>query len=207
MIKVYIVEDHLVVVEGIISLLQNETDIKVVGHATTGEDCIQFLKKNTCNIILMDINLPDTSGVELCKQIKIHNKQIMILALTTFNQGSYMSKMMENGASGYLLKNVNKEELISAIHTAAAGGIYFSFETGKIYKSTLIKQNEKSILTKREKEVLKLITEGYTNALIGKLLFISVDTVDTHRKNLYTKLGVKNTALLIRYAVENDLIE
>ncbi len=206
MITVYIVEDHSVVVEGIISLLHNETNIKVVGHSTTSEECLQFFKTHTCNVVLMDINLPDSSGIDLCKQIKEQYKNVMVLALSTFNQGSYMSKMMESGASGYLLKNVNKEELIAAINTANEGGIYFSFETGKIYKSTLLKQSEKPILTKREIEVLKLIAEGLTNNQISTQLFISIDTVDTHRKNLYFKLNVKNTALLIRAGIDNEIL-
>ena len=206
MITVYIVEDHSVVVEGIISLLHNEANIKVVGHSTTSEECLQFFKTHTCNVVLMDINLPDSSGIDLCKQIKEQYKNVMVLALSTFNQGSYMSKMMESGASGYLLKNVNKEELIAAINTANEGGIYFSFETGKIYKSTLLKQSEKPILTKREIEVLKLIAQGLTNNQISTQLFISIDTVDTHRKNLYFKLNVKNTALLIRAGIDNEIL-
>ena len=206
MITVYIVEDHSVVVEGIISLLHNEANIKLVGHSTTSEECLQFFNTHTCNVVLMDINLPDSSGIDLCKQVKALHKNVMVLALSTFNQGSYMSKMMESGASGYLLKNVNKEELIAAINTANEGGIYFSFETGKIYKSTLLKQSEKPILTKREIEVLKLIAEGLTNNQISTQLFISIDTVDTHRKNLYFKLNVKNTALLIRAGIDNEIL-
>jgi DNA-binding NarL/FixJ family response regulator len=117
-----------------------------------------------------------------------------------------MNKVMENGGSGYLLKNITRQELIDGIKTVNSGGVYFSFEAGKIYKTTLEKNSHQPVLTKREKEIVKLIAEGLTNAQIAQQLFLSVDTVDTHRKNLYTKLNVKNTALLIRYALDNGLI-
>ena len=206
MIKVFIVEDNNVVIEGISSLLQKEKDIVVTGYANTAQSCISYFKQNKADVILMDINLPDMGGVDLCKIIKQQHSNIAILALSSFDQGSYMNKIMENGASGYLLKNVNKDELIDAIKTVSKGGIYFSFEAGKIYKATLEKQGNTPVLTKREKEILKLIAEGFTNIQIGQQLFISVDTVDTHRKNLYTKLNVKNTALLIRYAIEHNIL-
>lgn len=207
MIRVYIVEDHNVVVEGLRVLLQQEKDISIVGVATTAKDCLDYLSTHRVDIVLMDINLPDLSGVDLCGLVKTKYKQIMVLGLSTFNQGIYMNKLMENGASGYLLKNISRQELIDSIHTVNKGGIYFSFEAGKIYKNTLEKQHSLPVLTRREKEVVRLIAEGLTNVQISRQLFISVETVDTHRKNLYTKLNINNTALLIRYAVENGLIE
>jgi DNA-binding NarL/FixJ family response regulator len=206
MINVFIVEDHTMVIEGIQVLLKNEKDITVTGIANTASDCLNYFAHHTADVILMDINLPDTNGVELCKIIKIKHKAVMVLALSTFNQGIYMNKMMESGASGYLLKNITRQELVDAIKTVNNGGVYFSFEAGKIYKTTLEKNNQLPVLTKREKEIVKLIAEGLTNLQISQRLFISLDTVDSHRKNLYTKLNVKNTASLIRYAVENDIV-
>jgi DNA-binding NarL/FixJ family response regulator len=206
MIKVFIVEDHAMVIEGIKVLLQNEKDFDITGTAGTAAECLDYFSQHTADVILMDINLPDMSGVELCKIIKSKHKQTMILALSTFNQGIYMSKIMENGASGYLLKNITKKELVDAIITVNNGGVYFSFEAGKIYKTTLEKNSQLPVLTKREKEIAKLIAEGFTNPEISARLFISVDTVDTHRKNLYTKLNIKNTASLIRYAIENGIV-
>jgi DNA-binding NarL/FixJ family response regulator len=207
MTKVYIVEDHTVVVEGLRVLLQNETDITIVGSSGTAAACLEYFAANNADVLLMDINLPDMSGVDLCQLIKTRHKEVMVLALSTFNQGIYMNKIMENGASGYLLKNITRQELIDGIKTVNNGGIYFSFEAGKIYKTTLEKSSHQPVLTKREKEIVKLIAEGFTNAQIAQQLFLSVDTVDTHRKNLYTKLNVKNTALLIRYALDNGMIE
>jgi DNA-binding NarL/FixJ family response regulator len=207
MIKVYIVEDHTVVVEGLRVLLQNETDITIAGSSGTAADCLKYFASNMADVLLMDINLPDMSGVDLCQIIKTRHKEVMVLALSTFNQGIYMNKIMENGASGYLLKNITRLELIDGIKTVSNGGIYFSFEAGKIYKNTLEKNSHQPVLTKREKEIAKLIAEGFTNPQIAKHLFLSTDTVDTHRKNLYTKLNIKNTALLIRYALDNGIIE
>lgn len=206
MINVFIVEDHALVVEGLQAFLQNEKDIFLVGYANNASDCLNYFSQSTADVILMDINLPDMSGVDLCKLIKSKHKETMVLALSSFNQGIYMNKIMENGASGYLLKNASKQELIDGIKTVSKGGVYFSFDAGKIYKTTLENNSQLPVLTRREKEILKLIAGGFTNIQIGQQLFISIDTVDTHRKNLYAKLNVKNTALLIRYAIDNGII-
>ncbi|MFM2327704.1 MAG: hypothetical protein RIR31_1906 [Bacteroidota bacterium] len=206
MISVYIVDDHELIIEGIISFLQKEKNIKVAGYATTAMACIDFFKSNTADVILMDINLPDMSGLDLCKLIKTNYAGINVIALSTLNQGSYITQIIENGASGYLLKNADKEEILAAISTVQSGKTFFSFEAGKIYKATTEKKTGLPVLSKREKEILKLIAEGLTNLEISKQLFISIDTVDTHRKNLYAKLNVKNTALLIRYAIEHNYL-
>lgn len=206
MIEVYIVDDHLVVIEGIKSVLQTDNTIQVVGFATTAQKCVQFFEINTAHVILMDISLPDFDGIELCKLITQKKPHIKILALSTFEQGSYIKKMMESGASGYLLKNASKQEIIEAIKTVHSGGIYLCFEAGRSLKNSYEEQNKLPSLTKREKEVLLKISEGYTNAQISEMLFISIDTVDSHRKNLYSKLNVKNTAMLIKFAIENHLL-
>jgi DNA-binding NarL/FixJ family response regulator len=206
MIRVLIVEDHMVVIEGIQALLQGEKDIKIAGISTNGASCQSFFAHQIADVVLMDINLPDINGIELCKQIKDAHKETMVLALSTFDKGIYMNKFMENGGSGYLLKNISRQELIDAIITVNKGGVYFSFEAGKIYKATLEKGGKLAVLTKRENEIVKYIAEGFTNLQISQHLFISIDTVDTHRKNLYTKLNVTNTASLIRYAIENNLV-
>ncbi|MGF7082829.1 response regulator [Mucilaginibacter sp. UYCu711] len=206
MIKVFIVEDHAVVTEGIRVLLQNEKDILIAGSCSTASACLEYFNAHKADIVLMDISLPDMSGIELCRVIKTNHRETMVLALSAFSQGIYMTSMLVNGASGYLLKNVTREELIDGIKTVSKGGIYFSFEAGKIYKSTLEKESQQPVLTRREKEIIKLVAGGFTNTQISQQLFISVDTVDTHRKNLYTKVNVKNTAQLIRYAIDNGMI-
>jgi len=206
MTRVYIVDDHAVVVEGIYSLLQKEKDIEMAGYASNAASCLQYFTNHTVDIILMDISLPDMNGVDLCKLIKKNYPGIMVLALSTFNQGTYIRKMMESGASGYLLKNAGRQEIVEAIKAVMKGKTYLSADAGMALKPGVEQQNTLPMLTKREKEVLLNIAEGLTNVQIAEKLFISVDTVDTHRKNLHAKLNVKNTAMLIRFAVENNLL-
>jgi DNA-binding NarL/FixJ family response regulator len=207
MIRVFIVDDHPVVIEGIHSLLMNEKDIAWVGQAMNAQSCLGFFVNNTADVILMDISMPGMDGVELCAVMKNKYPGIFILGLSTFNQGLYIKKMMENGASGYILKNSSKEELIKAIHTVHEGGIYFSGEVGQaLAEYQKSSKGELPELTPREKEILELIAEGYTNPQIAEKIFLSQFTVDSHRKNLLAKLNVKNTATLIKYAVEHKLI-
>ncbi len=207
MISVFIVDDHPVVIEGIHSLLQNEMDIAWMGHAMNASSCLGFFVNNTADVVLMDISMPNMDGVELCALMKEKYPGIMILGLSTFNQGLYIKKMMENGASGYILKNSSKEELIKAIHAVHEGHIYFSGEVGMaLQEYQKLTAKELPVITAREKEILELIAEGYTNPQIAEKIFLSPFTVDSHRKNILAKLGVKNTASLIRLAVEKKLI-
>lgn len=207
MIRVFIVDDHPVVIEGIHSLLQNDKDIEWVGQAMNAQSCLGFFINNSADVLLMDISMPGMEGVELCGLMKEKYPGIMVLGLSSFNQGLYIKKMMENGASGYILKNSSKEELIEAIHAVHKGHTFFSGEVGMA-----LKEYEKSshdnlpLLTSREKEVLSLIAEGFTNPEIAEKIFLSTFTVDSHRKNILAKLGAKNTASLVRLAVEKKLI-
>jgi DNA-binding NarL/FixJ family response regulator len=207
MIRVFIVDDHPVVIEGIHALIQNEREIEWAGHAMNAASCMGYFVNNTADVLLMDISMPGMDGIELCAIIKYRYPGVFILGLSTFNQGIYIKKMMENGASGYILKNTSKEELLKAIRTVSTGGIYFSGEAGEslkeYQKSSKVQLAE---LSGREKEILGLIAEGYTNPQIAEKLFLSSFTVDSHRKNLLAKLDVKNTATLIRLAVERKLI-
>ena len=134
MTSVYIVDDHQLVIEGILSFLQKEKNIKVAGYATDAQSCINFFKSNSADVILMDINLPDMNGMDLCQLIKTNYPGIAVIALSTLNQGSYITQMIENGASGYLLKNADKEEILEAIATVQNGKTFFSFEAGKYIK-------------------------------------------------------------------------
>ena len=206
MIRVFIVDDHPLVQEGMRSLLGNENGIELCGYAMTGQSCLGYFINNTADVILMDINLPDMSGIDLCSAIKKNYPGVMVLGLSTFNQGSYVNKMMENGASGYVLKNADKEELLEAIHEVNKGKTYLSFEAGQAMRNDNTSNEQTPLLTRREKEILCLIAEGYTNPQIAEKIFLSPFTVDSHRKNLHAKLNVKNTASLIRLAVERKLI-
>lgn len=202
--RVFIVDDHYMVIEGIRSLLQNEKNIEWTGHAMTADSCLAFLRQQQPDVILMDINLPDKSGIDLCKEVKGKYPAVFIIGLSTFNQQSFIQKMMENGASGYVLKNATQQELMDAISAVMRGKTYLSDEVAKsLRKSSLAAA---PVLTRREKEVLGLIAEGMTNNEIAGKIFVSASTVDTHRKNLLAKLEAKNTAELVKLAFFHKLI-
>jgi len=203
-IKVFIVDDHYMVIEGIRSLLQHETAIELVGHAMSADSCISFLRQQQPDVILMDINLAEKSGIELCAEVKKQYPGIFILGLSTFNQQSFIRKMMDNGASGYVLKNVTREELVEAISTIVKGKIYLSHEAARSLRAS--EESDVPVLTRREQQVLSLIAEGLTNNEVAEKLFISTTTVDTHRKSLLAKLNARNTASLIRIATQLQLI-
>lgn len=201
--NVFIVDDHYMVIEGIRSLLQNEKGIEWMGHATNAASCLGFLKQQQPDVILMDVNLPDMSGTDLCKQVKQLYPSVFVLGLSTFNQQPVIRNMMENGASGYVLKNATKEELMAAILAVLSGKTYFSMEAALSLKEP---DNKLPLITRREKEVLLMIAEGFTNAEIAEKLFISIPTVNTHRKSLIEKFNVNNTATLISKAFKSGII-
>lgn len=203
-VKVFIVDDHYMVIEGIRSLLQNETSIEWAGHASNAESCLAFLQKQLPDVILMDINLPDKSGIELCKEVIQKYPSVFVVGLSTFNQQSFIEKMMDNGASGYVLKNATQEEILDAIHTVMKGKTYLSEEASLVLRKNA--DNGVPVLTRREKEILENIAEGLTNNEIAQKLFISVATVDTHRKNLLAKFEAKNIASLIKLAMKMQMI-
>jgi len=201
--SVFIVDDHYMVIEGIRSLLKNEKDIEWIGHATNAASCLGFLKQQQPDVILMDVSLPDKSGIDLCKEVKQKYPSVFVLGLSTFNQQAIIRNMIDNGASGYILKNATKEELLKAITTVMSGKNYLSTEAALSLKE----QDDKiPLISRREKEVLQLIAGGLTNTEIAEKLFISVATVNTHRKSLLEKFDAKNTAILISKATKQGLI-
>lgn len=202
--KVFIVDDHLMVIEGIRSILQQEKDIDWIGHATTAASCLSFLTTRQPDIILMDIHLPDMNGIDLCKEVREKYPGIFVIGLSTFNQHSFIQKMIDQGASGYVLKNATRQELMDAFGTVMRGGRYFSTEAAQLLKKPV--SEGAPVLTRRELEILSLIAEGMTNQEIADKLFVSSTTVNTHRKNLLAKFKAKNTATLIRMAVQLRVI-
>ena len=203
MVKLFIVDDHYMVIEGIRSMFQTEKNIEWMGHATNASSCLAFLKQQQPDVILMDINMPDKSGIDLCKEVKQLYPSVFVIGLSTFNQQSFIQKMIDNGASGYVLKNATLEEIMEGITAVMRGKIYMSDEAAHALRKP---EEADIVLTRREKEVLELIAQGMTNNEIATSLFISVTTVDTHRKNLLTKFEAKNTATLIRLAAQKQLI-
>jgi DNA-binding NarL/FixJ family response regulator len=206
-IKVFIVDDHPMVIEGMVSMLQQEPSIELAGYAMNAASCLGYFVNHSAHVVLMDINLPDKSGIELCKELKERNPEVNILAISSFNQGSYVKQMMEHGASGYVFKNVSREELLLAVTKVAGGQEYLNFEAGFAMREEKKRTEQLPVLTKREKEVLQLIAEGMTNPQIAEKLFVGQSTVDSHRKSVMTKLQVKNTAALLKFCVENEIIK
>jgi DNA-binding NarL/FixJ family response regulator len=203
-VKVFIVDDHYMVIEGIRALLQDEKNITLIGHASNADSCLSFIHNMQPDVILMDISMPDKSGIELCKEVRQRYPSIFVIGLSTFNQFTYVDAMLKNGASGYLLKNASKKEITEAIHTVAKGKMYMSDDAAITLKNSALQNSP--VLTRRENEILRLIAEGLANPQIAEKLFLSLSTVDTHRKSLMRKLNIKNTALLVRYAIDQKIV-
>jgi len=203
MINVVILDDHLMVLEGLESMLNNQQKIMVTNTFNRGVDLLNFLKTETPNIILLDINLPDSNGIDLCKSITNLYPEINIIGLSNYSETSFIKNMMRNGAKGYLLKNTTKKELIKAIKAVDYGDTYLpEILKNKLLNESFGVQSSTFIpkLTRRESEILNCIAEELTNTEIAEKLFISIKTVESHRKNLHQKFGVRNTAGLIKEA-------
>ena len=203
-IKILLVDDHTLVIEGMKALLERMPYIEITGTAGNAFDAIALLKNTGADIAFVDINLPDISGIELCSKIRKEFPSTQVIALSTFKQRSFVTQMIGNGAAGYLVKSADKEEIETAIQSVLAGKMYFSNEIGNVPEST--NEDEAPTLTKREKEIMQLIAEGMTSGEIAAKLFLSIYTVDTHRKNLLTKFEVNNTALLIKMAAKFGIL-
>lgn len=215
MINILIVDDHKMFVDGLESILEHEKDINLKHKCYTAREVYTNNKLDDVDIVLLDINLPDQSGLDVCKNLIKDRKGIKILVLSMYDEESYITEILKSGALGYILKNTGRKELITAIRTVATGKTYFSeavtktIMNGLINKTKEAKQSEKAVpkITRREKEVLSLIMEENTNQEIAGKLFISLKTVEAHRSNLLYKLNVRNTAGLVRTAIENNLLE
>lgn len=202
-ISVFIVDDHFMVIEGLRALLQGAPDIDYSGHAMNATSCLAYLKNEQPDVILMDINLPDQSGIDLCRQVCNTYPQVAVLGVSSFNQRSFIQNMLDSGAKGYVLKNVTQSELWQAIRTVAIGKTWVSTEVVQTLRQ---RQPDRPVITRREKEVLACIAQGLTNPQIAEKLFVSVTTIESHRKNLLHKLDANNTASLVRQAFYFELI-
>ncbi|HMQ07884.1 MAG TPA: response regulator transcription factor [Saprospiraceae bacterium] len=215
MIKVAIADDHAMFVDGIDSILKDESNISVAGKCFDGASVLDFVKSQPVDILLLDINLPDINGIEVCKQLSQSNSDLKIIAISMFNEESVVTEMLNNGAKGYILKNTGRDELIKAIETVHNGQTYFSKDVTQTIMNSLLKQRKKTDksnkflpkISRREKEILKLIIEEYTTPEIAEKLFISLKTVETHRSSLLAKLNARNSAGLVRIAIENKILD
>ena len=214
MIKVFITDDHELYLEGLCLLLKKQEGIEVVGTSLSGKELLAKLPGTGAEVLLLDVNLPDIEEEELLKRIRQEYQAVKVLYLTMMRGTRYIHKLMKYGVQGYLLKNAGIEELNTAIRTVAAGGEYFSkeiniFDVNNDFRNTITIDDKQvsEILSKREVEILKLICKEYSNGEIAEKLFLSISTIETHRKNLIAKLGVNNTVGLVKYAIRNNLIE
>ncbi len=212
MIKVVMIDDHKLFGDGVIKLLSDSNDINLRTCYPSYSDLKNHDSINNYKVLLLDINLNEENGIDICHRIKNENDQIKIIALTMINELSVIRKMINNGANGYLLKNVDKSELEKAIVEVYQGNQYFGKDTKQIiYKKAIpYSNNDKKVqaptVSKREKQVLELIVEEFTTQEIADSLHISFSTVETHRRNLSIKMGARNTAGLVRIAIEYGLV-
>lgn len=204
-VKIFIADDHQMFIDGIKALLQHEKDIEMVGEATSGTEVLIQLEKLGPDIILMDIGMSGLNGIETTNTITDKHPSIKVIALTMYDDSIRISKMQKAGAKGYLLKNTSKNELLEAIQVIAEGGNYYSKNLIKTKSTGALSNNPLADITEREIEVIKLIAKGMTNKEIANQLSISELTVNTHRKNAMRKLEIKNTAALVKFALENNL--
>ena len=202
-IKVAIVDDHKILVEGLSNLISESGIGTIVGVAHSAEECRRNIRFWNADVLMVDVGLPDISGVDFCKELKETFPDIKILALTTHNEYTIVRQMLENGALGYLIKNAMTAEVLEGIEAVAAGQKFLCHEVDLLMK----RPSQKSIwLTRRERELLRLVTEGLTNAEIAEKIFLSPETIKGYRKNLLVKLDAKNTAVLVKIALEQKLI-
>jgi len=213
MITVAIVDDHKMFRDGVKSMLEETKDFKMLWSASNSKETIEQIELNTPEIILMDITLGKESGIKLTEQLLVARPNLKVIAISMHYEESYIVKILEIGAKGYLLKDAGGEEMVNAITAVYNGGTYYSNYVSQVLIKHITSGTKptdkviKSPLTKREEEILTLIANEYSNSEIAKQLYISIRTVDTHRRNLLDKLEVKNTAGLVRYAIKLGLVD
>lgn len=211
MTRILIVDDHPLVLDGIQTMLRDEVSVTIAGAAKTAAEALALLANDEPDIILLDINLPDMDGLELCKKIRLTHRQAKIIGLTSTNEAGIIAGLLQRGGNGYLLKNMERTELLTAIQTVLKGKVYLSaaandkileqFQQGKS------SGNDLPILTRREKEILQLLADGLNGPHIAEKLFLSPLTIETHRKNLFKKFNANSVQLLLKIARDHKLIQ
>ena len=215
-IRVALVDDHQIVRDGIKALLEGSPNIEVVGEAETATEILNKIELIKPNIVIVDISLPDISGIELTKRITEKYLDIKVIVLSMHTTQEFIFNAIKSGAKGYLPKNITRNELIDSINAVSNGKEYFSKDISEIILKNYLKQvknpertpdYQEQELTVREKEILKLVAEGYSNQLIAEKLFISVRTVESHKNHIMQKLELTTTVELVKYALKNRIID
>jgi DNA-binding NarL/FixJ family response regulator len=203
MIKVAVVDDHRIVIDGMEKIITESGIACLTGKALSVAGCRAMLSGEQPDVLMLDVGLPDGSGMDLCPQLKAKYPAMSILMLTGYAEYAVISHVLNNGASGYILKNATSEEIIEGIRTVAAGKRFLCEETGSVLKKS---RNKEMILTRQERELLKLLATGHTSREIADAMNLGYETVRSYRKNLQTKLGVRSTVELTRIAFERKLV-
>jgi two-component system response regulator NreC len=213
-IRVLLADDHTILRAGLKMMLNAQPDIEVVGEASDGKQAVAEAQRLQPDVILMDITMPDWNGIEATRQVKRLQPDVRVLVLTMHENEEYLFQVLRAGASGYMLKEVADTELISAIRIVNAGSFYLSSSAQSMMVGDYLQRvrtgeerDSYSDLTEREREILKLVAEGYTNNQIAERLFISPKTVDTHRTHIMDKLNLHSRAELVKYAMRRGLLE
>jgi DNA-binding NarL/FixJ family response regulator len=210
MIRILIADDHPLVGDGISTMIKDEQHLSICAVCKTGAETIAGEETYKPDIILLDISLPDMDGLQVCRQIRNNNKTVKLIALTSTNEAGIISQFLASGGNGYLLKNMERNELLEAVDEVLEGNIYLSKAANQkiLEQFNSLKDASKPLpaLTRREYEILKLLYEGLNGPQIAEKLFLSHYTIETHRKNLMQKLNVNSTQQLVKLAIEYKLI-
>ncbi|MHB0866475.1 MAG: response regulator [Thermoleophilia bacterium] len=214
-IRLLLADDHAILRSGLVRLLGEQSDIEVVGEAENGREAVQKVQELHPDIVLMDIGMPVMNGMEATKQIKKRDQQVKVLVLTMHDNEEYLFQVLQAGASGYVLKKAADSDLVNAIHVVARGDCFLYPSAAKMVVEDYLEKMKSGseptstfdTLTEREREILKLVAEGYTNREIAESLFISVKTVETHKANIMEKLNLHKRAELVRYAIRKGILQ
>jgi len=205
-IKVALCDDHPLIIEGLQRFISSNEKMEITAKVSSVSELMETLENVCPDVLIMDISLPDGNGIEACREVKRKYRDIKIIGLSSFEDRETILQMINSGASGYLVKSASAKELETAVEAVYEGGVYFGSDAQKALNQFYVNTCEAPPVTRREKEVLLLLSEGYSSVEIGEKIFISPQTVDTHRKNLMKKFGVNKTLHLIAKAKEMGII-
>lgn len=215
-VEIFLVDDHQLVRDGIKALLAGISEIRIIGEANNGNELLESIKSQQPDIILMDISLPDISGIDLTRMLSQSHPEVKVLILSMYTNEDFVFNAMKAGARGYLPKNTSRQELLDAIFAIQDGHEFFSDSISKVILKRFLRQatqpdadqdDSTQPLTTREQEILKLFAEGFNNKEISNKLNISIRTVESHKNHIVKKLGLKSTVEMVKFAIKNKIVE